>query len=350
MLFLLILITFIFSCSSHDIPSYWIRTTDGCKLPVFTYPGSSTLPAIIYLHGLGANHNNFDAVPSKSFARILSKKGFKGFAIDFRGHGASHCNSPRIITIGRLWRYDLKALIKSVKKRGVKKYFIMGHSLGGITDLAYGSHVFDTHLIGIIAIAAPVTFSAWQRKIYIPLINLLDKFKFVTPYAWSFPGNYIVKPFSPYFLKKISLLKLLGNVNDISPSDVSIMITRAVSPTTPIKMVDQLKDAIEKGPLIDEYNINYLTSLKDLKYPVLLIAGDVDKMAPAEGIRLSYKYISSRDKFLVVMGKPEGFKHDYGHIDLVVGVDATEETLPVIEKWLKKHLFNRGGDRSRTGE
>ena len=213
----------------------------------------------------------------------------------------------------------------------------MGHSLGGITALAFASHITDPALVGVVAIAAPVTFATWQKKKLLKLIKLIDLTKPLTWRVWSFPGNYLAVPVVPFALKHISLIKLFGNPSNIDPKDARIMIRRAVSPYTPIKMIDQLKKALIKGPLIDDYGTNYLTSLKNMHVPVLFIAGDKDMMSPPEVVKMSYNYCASKDKKLIIAGKKYGFRHDYGHIDLVVGKEADKEILPLIQKWLGSH-------------
>ncbi len=356
-LFITLLLIFLASCTTWDKPTNWITTRDQCKLPLFTYPTAQSLStgiAILYLHGLGANHNNFNPIPSKSFALKLARKGFYGFAIDFRGHGAAKCKDPRRETIGNLWRYDLPALIKYVYQKGFHKFFLMGHSLGGITALEYGAHVITSGLLGIVAIGAPVTFTTWQAKKILPLIKLIDLLKPISWWAWSFPANYLAGPFVGIGLKHLSLVKLFGNPQNIDPAEAKIMLKRAVSPRTPIIMIDQLRDALKHGPLIDSYGTNYLTALKNLHYPILFICGTLDNMSPCSVVKMSYNYTASRDKTLIIAGKKYGFKYNYGHIDLVVGKIADREILPRIEEWLKNHHEQRfnigGGDRIRTGE
>ncbi|GEM_PF-6842651 len=346
----LLLLILLSSCSKWDHPSYWVRTEDGCRLPVFTYSGKSTMPAIIYLHGLGANHNNFDAYPPSSFARFFSRKGYQGFSFDFRGHGGAICRDKSKIKIGRLWRYDLPAVIRSVKKRKIKRYFLMGHSLGGITLLEYAAHFTDPSLISIIAIGAPVTFTSSQRKIFLPLINRIDFLKRISPYLWSYPFNYLIdaEPVIKFALRHIKLIRLLGNPDNLDPEQVKVMLTRAVSPSTPISIIDQLKEAIINGPLVDEMGINYLTSLEKIKVPVLFIAGSTDMMARPKAVIMSYRETKALAK-LIIAGKKYGFSIDYGHIDLVVGKRAPSEILPIIYNWIKRYS-DGGGDRIRTGE
>ena len=250
----------------------------------------------------------------------------------------SRCRHYKRITIGNLWRYDLPAVLRFVRKTNIKNYFLMGHSLGGITALAFSSHVNDPMLKGIVAIAAPVTFTVWQREKIVKLINIIDLLKPITWRVWSFPGNYLLTPFTAAGLKYISLIKLFGNPENIDPEEARIMLRRAVSPYTPIKMIDQLKRALIKGPLIDDYDTDYLHSLKNMKVPVLFIAGYLDNLSPPQVVKMNYKFCGSKDKTLVIASKQKGFLHNYGHIDLVVGKDSDKEILPIIQKWLENHI------------
>ena len=114
---LFLLVVFFVSCK-QDSPNDWITTKDGWKLPVFFYHGNKEKPSIIYLHGLGANHNNFNGYRGFSFAEEFSKVGYGGYSIDFRGHGQSYSidDNKKVSTDDMIY-YDIPALLNYVKKR-----------------------------------------------------------------------------------------------------------------------------------------------------------------------------------------------------------------------------------------
>ncbi len=71
-----------------------------------------------------------------------------------------------------------------------------------------------------------------------------------------------------------------------------------------------------------------------MNVPILLIAGQVDNLAPPEVVRFAYNKVSSTDKTYRMFGRVNGYKANYGHNDLMLGKHAREEVFPLISQWL----------------
>jgi len=333
---IIILLLAILSACKQDVPNDWITTKDGWKLPVFFYKGSSNKPAILYLHGLGANHNNFNGYKGFSFTELFSKAGYSGYSIDFRGHGQSYSVYENAeVSTDDMFYYDLPALINYVKEKGVKKYFLLGHSMGGMTSLEYAAFNNDTDLLGIIPIAGPVTFTVGTIGKIERIINLTKLIKPFTNSLYNRIPAYFLKPFISY-VTKLPELKLLGNPDNMDPKQLSILLTRAIS-DIPLSVVPQFKDAMKIGSYNFKNGKSYFNAIKNIKIPVLMIAGSVDNLVDPYSVIMEYDVISSNDKTLVIAGKGNGFKEDYGHIDLVVGKNALKEIYPIVDSWIVSH-------------
>ena len=354
-LIVIIFLTVLSSCK-QDTPDNWITTKDGWKLPVFVYPGNKNKPAILYLHGLGANHNNFNGYKGFSFAELFSKEGYGGYSIDFRGHGQSYSVSDKkTVSTDDMIYYDLPALIDFVKKRGVKKYFLLGHSMGGMVSLEYAALNNDPALLGIVPIAGPVTFTVGTIGRIGKLINLT---KFIRPFGnkvYNRIPAYFLKPFIGY-LMGLPELNFLGNPENMDPKQLSILLTRAVS-DMPLSIVPQFKAAMKRGSYNFKNGMSYFKPIKNIRIPVLMIAGSVDNLVDPYSVIKEYDRISSKDKTLIIAGQANGFRENYGHIDLVVGKYALKEIYPIVKKWIINHSEQNsnnasygGGDRIRTGE
>ena len=59
-------------------------------------------------------------------------------------------------------------------------------------------------------------------------------------------------------------------------------------------------------------------------------------VAPPDRVRGWIDHAASADKRWVVAGLDGGFAHDYGHLDLGLGVDAAREIHPLITGWLAR--------------
>lgn len=67
---------------------------------------------------------------------------------------------------------------------------------------------------------------------------------------------------------------------------------------------------------------------------------------PAEGCRELYDAVGSADKQWVLLGRAEGFSHDYGHLEMIIGHDAQDEVWPRIAAWIEAHWHAAAAPRS----
>ena len=74
--------------------------------------------------------------------------------------------------------------------------------------------------------------------------------------------------------------------------------------------------------------IDYSTAFEILDRPLLVVAGSEDKLAPPASVRPAYERSRSRDKTYRTF--------PFGHIDLVVGKEATRTVWPLIRNWLAR--------------
>jgi pimeloyl-ACP methyl ester carboxylesterase len=82
---------------------------------------------------------------------------------------------------------------------------------------------------------------------------------------------------------------------------------------------------------------DYKKNLNRFRHPLLAIAGDADKEAPLEDVKETVKRVGSIDKNYYLFAKKNGYKMDYGHLDLNLGKYAKEEVYPVIADWIYQH-------------
>jgi polyhydroxyalkanoate synthase len=79
---------------------------------------------------------------------------------------------------------------------------------------------------------------------------------------------------------------------------------------------------------------NYTRNLGKVTVPVLLLSGQVDNLAPPEVVRYAYDQVASTDKTYRMFGRVNGYRANYGHNDLVLGIRARDEVFPLIADWL----------------
>lgn len=105
-----------------------IETPDGCHLAAFD-AGSQDAPTAILAHGWSLDHHTWDKV-----ARLLLDAGWRVVTWDQRGHGQSTLPYRAEASIHALAR-DLEQVRQTLVPHG--RVFLAGHSMGGMTLLAY---------------------------------------------------------------------------------------------------------------------------------------------------------------------------------------------------------------------
>jgi len=97
-----------------------LNTSDGKKIYYQTY-GETGSPAVILIHGIGADHNMFGPQ-----VETFVKEGYFVIAPDMRGHG----ESSKVTTLElEDWVRDLKELMEQQK---IEKSVLLGVSMGGV--------------------------------------------------------------------------------------------------------------------------------------------------------------------------------------------------------------------------
>lgn len=124
-----------------------VRTEDGVTLHVEIDEPATPLdgaPTVLLVHGFTVS------LPAWVFQRrALSTAGYRVVSYDHRGHGSSGAGDPEHTTIAQLGR-DLRRVIDRVVPDG--PVVLVGHSMGGMTMMAFGETSAD--LIGPKVVAA----------------------------------------------------------------------------------------------------------------------------------------------------------------------------------------------------
>ncbi len=79
---------------------------------------------------------------------------------------------------------------------------------------------------------------------------------------------------------------------------------------------------------------SYTENLHRFNAPLLAIAGGLDKMAPKTDMQYVKEHVGSTDVTYLEFSRDEGYRDDYGHLDLNLGIHARDEVYPKIYDWL----------------
>ncbi len=349
---------------NFEITLEYAPTTDGWELALTRYKPfnfDKNKSPILLCHGLACNRYSFDFNEKYSLARYLAEKGFDTWVLELRGHGKSRRKGIRKKFN---WNFDTYAIhdapdaVKYIKnkymEKGVEtKILWVGHSMGGMIAYAYGSTPEGKeNLKGVVTIASPVILNGLLKNLKEENLQwLIDLVKLRCPHR-------INQPFlTPFYLgmkwSKELIEKFIVNKNNIDEHVLNDFLKKGVEIIS-CKVLYQFAFMMEMGdfcyfpkyPRLCKLFRNtvfsflfcprsYIKSLRKFSSPLLVIAGGGDRLATKEDVFIVKNFVKT-DVTLKQFSE-ENPSADYGHIDLLLGLNANEEIYPAIYDWLEKH-------------
>jgi len=257
--------------------------------------------------------------------------------VELRGAGRS--SRPSLFNDFKYnWNFDQyvhrdtpAAIEKILQVTGAAQVHWVGHSMGGMIAYAYLMTQGPGRVRSITTVGSPAMAHAphpMMQKV-LPLRHLLRKVP-ALPYAGA---SFLLAPIMPVFKSTVGWL--FGNPKNLGTRDMMKLVCMVPS-NLPTALMMQFADWLaERGFAGAEGEVPYYSELHRVTVPALLIAGAVDLLTPPNEIQYVYDEISSTDKTLLTFGKAMGCRHEYGHIDLILGRYAEEEVWPHILEFLQ---------------
>lgn len=313
---------------------HWATTADGVRVGLHRHPRPGAEPVLL-VHGLGANHANFDFDPPHGVAQWLAARGYDCWVLDLRGRGASEV-PRRAWTFEDYVDYDIPAAVALVLQRtGYAQLHWVGHSMGGMLFYAFAGAMDQGDVIAsAVTLGSPVRFFApsrleraavraapWLRRIGV---------------LWLLPA--VVRWAAVlYWLLPRKLLAIQYNPDNVEMATIRAAAATAVAPTS-VPLLLQFADWIvhHRWCSVDATR-DYRAGLRRIRVPTCVIAGTADYLCPGFFAKYAYDAIATDDKAFCEFGLSSGALRDYGHIDLVFGARADTEVYPRIGEWLAAH-------------
>jgi len=352
------------------------RTSDGWDLRIFHYPPQTENVVqfpVILCHGLGMNKNSCDfGEPGTeqwfrySLAAFLSQQQSKNSSVfdvwvpELRGNGKPSFD-PKQNPEKFRWcvddyiEKDVPAIISCVQgwyqeyKNEIRPVFWVGKSMGGMLAYAYGqTNEGQKNLKGVVTIGSPIVFGKSS-----PFLEFITR---LTPRKISIPIhlNEIIKKSGDI----ANHFKGLGvNLDNIDPVVLQDYMQESFSSVISSKVLSHFSlffkhmnfcryprypwmyDVFGRIPGIKKIfaPFSYTENINRFTAPLLVIAGGADKMAPKKDMLYVKDHAGSTDITYLEFSKETGYKTDYGHLDLNLGIHAREEVYPKIFEWLLAH-------------
>ncbi|MBI4209627.1 MAG: alpha/beta fold hydrolase [Deltaproteobacteria bacterium] len=331
-----------------EIPAperYDVATDDGWILPLYHYPTEGEPKGTVILcHGLGANRFNLDLDEKYSLARFLWRSGYEAWVVERRGAGNSHRvgggKAPYNWTFDDYVFQDLPAVLHFVSEHAQSSDLVwIGHSLGGMAIYAYLSTHSAPFSLRIVTAGSPARF------------DYLHDFFELRPEARKLAQNFVKGPWDALYVETLSrwffpflllippntwFAHLMLNPDNVTRQMVWYALANVPSPVTTAEFEQWLDWIDSKDFRRVDRQWSYQKNLYRIEAPALIIAGNVDHLAPTEAVLYAYEHLGSSEKVFREFSRANGDSIDYGHSDLLVGESAPKEVFPFILNWLEE--------------
>ncbi len=312
------------------------RTRDGWRIALLRYRPSGPpkgLPVLL-CHGVSANARNLDLDEAHSLARWMAAHGREAFTMSLRGTGDSdHPDAAKGRTpsysIDTLADEDLPAAIARVEElTSAPKVDFIGHSMGGILAYLYLARGGD-QIHALVTLGSPARF-AWGSALE-GLMRRASALAPAMPDLVDVPALARAVPLAGAVDTPLDLL--LYNPNNLRPATYRKLLREGLG-TVSSGVVRQFARFLERDGLVSaDGSIDYRPLLADKRVCALVIAGKLDRVAPAPAVKAGYDLLGAQKSFFVA-GEENGLRFDYGHMDLILGERASEELWPRLVRFL----------------
>lgn len=341
-----------------------VKTVDDWTLVAHRYrptAARAAAPPVILCHGLTYSAAFWDLDPSVTMARWLAARGHDVWAVDLRGCGMSQKwvfrleSTPDVLVGGALRRatngklaptgyatvdpkyadwdlddhiaYDVPALVRLVRRAtGAGEVTWVGHSMGGIVALAHLSRYENPGIGRLMAIGSQVTMQ--DAQLILPFLEqmLLARQRQLT-------GKLSADQLAG--MTQESVQNLFFNVRNVSPQVYEALGTERTD-VPALGLMKQYMAMATGGQLMDRRKqFSYAQAIPNVKVPVLVGCGAVDRFAPPPVQKFMFDRIGSPDKQMLLIGRARGFAADAGHDDALVGLTSQQQVYPVVDRWLR---------------
>lgn len=289
---------------------------------------------VILVHGFGQNRYTWHS-SRRSFSNYLAREGWDVFNVDLRGHGRSRrFGAPRPKVMYEYIEEDVPAFAReAMELSGHDSFFLIGHSMGGLISYGVAGTSMRDHARGVVSIGSPYKFGQGSA-----LLMLLREAAAAVGWTGLFDSNPAlpVRSIGQHLRKRSGLwdnrilpLPIRGWVpGGVEREVLNEYLAKTFEHTSMSVALDILKAGGAQGFKSLDGMIDYSMAFEMLDRPLLVIAGTEDQLAPPESVRPAYEASKSRDKTYRAW--------PLGHLDLIMGREATRTVWPLIKDWLAR--------------
>ncbi|MCX8064265.1 MAG: alpha/beta hydrolase [Candidatus Hydrogenedentes bacterium] len=313
---------------------YYVKTKDGWQIRLCRYTKDEKGIPILFVHGFGSNQNNFTRPHRFSMVDYLKNKNHDCWTMEMRYCKSSippynKCHEDA--TIDDVLVYDLPAVINFIlQKTGHNSLYWIGHSLGGMLLYAYLVHFGnDGKIMAGTTLGAPLGFRNVKPNISPVLVSKVKKrlsfyiflLKLIVPFLKTFKIN---NPFFPV------------NPKNIHRALSSWDLCKMVEPPSGNMLETLANWYINNNWEMLNGELKPMENIEMINIPLQLFFAQSD---PFVNIQTAYDFfdkLPNPSKEMFLLGRAQGFQHDYNHCDLAFGECCEKEVFEPINLWINK--------------
>ncbi len=297
-------------------------------------PPSPSRGAVILIHGYGQNRYTWHS-SKRSFVNFLADDGWDVFNVDLRGHGRSRrFGAPYPRTMDDYIREDLPLFVREARAlSGQDRVFLIGHSMGGLISYFGGATRLRDQVRGIVTLGSPYVFGQGSALLLglreiaaaVRWTGLLDA---NPPLPLRIVGRHLNRRKGLWNARLLPLPIRAWAPDTVEPEVLEEYLRRSFDRSTLAVALDIFRAGRDKAFKSADGMIDYSTAFEILDRPLLVVAGTRDGLAPPESVRPAFERSRASDKTYRTF--------PFGHIDLVVGKEATRTVWPLIRNWMAR--------------
>ena len=316
----------------------FVPTVDGRLVALHFYGAAQrSKEAVLCVHGIGANRNNFDLFGDvESLPRQLNARGHDVYVIELRGNGHSRTAGDPA-NIHDYLEYDLPAAVDHILLSHDRLHWV-GHSLGGILGYMFGGR-YPGRLRSLTSVAGPLPAAVplIGRRYLVAASQLLAR----QVHRRKLPNRLGAKALglSPALARLMynGVLFASDNISDELLRNVAADCLEDVSLGVLRHLAEWCK---AEGPFAGEIE----RSLRSLRVPTLFLGATKDPLCPPAALKEAHLHMPAGFGDVRIVSRQSGHT-DFGHGDILVSHAAKRHVCPQILDFIADREPARALDR-----
>jgi predicted alpha/beta hydrolase len=290
--------------------SYFLPIPGGAQLHLKRIHNGQDGPPVFMVHGSIENGKIFYSDTGKGLGPWLAQEGYDVFVADLQGRGSSRplINRHSRHGLEELTQIELPAFLKQIHAiKGPRPMHWIAHSWGGVDLLSYlAKPNYQAEVKNMV-------FFGSKRRISIRSL----RYHWMIGVGWNKLARLSI--WRRGYLDAIAYRLGADNISAQTFYDTDMWIR-------------------SKEWIHPHTGMDYSKALQGLDLPpTLYLAGKSDHVLghPTDVQLLAQETGPDHRYCFHVLGKANGHKHDYGHVDMLTHRDAPQDVFPIVKDWME---------------